>query len=197
MPAAPPVHPCTCRGSPSLATASLTGILPSGSRRPLRGPLSPHWLGLGFPAYGESGIRTHGAASGSTVFETARFDRSRISPSTPGTSTRAGFFPLPGGFSRAQEDSNLRPLDPQSNALSRLSYGHLCAVVPRLSSGSLHGASLPWLAQDFLVCAAPSSLYPARLAIHGWRARSRASLTSLALDFLVYGEGGIRTPGTL
>ena len=25
---------------------------------------------------------------------------------------------------RAQEDSNLRPLDPQSNALSRLSYGH-------------------------------------------------------------------------
>ncbi len=30
---------------------------------------------------GESGIRTHGAASGSTVFETARFDRSRISPS--------------------------------------------------------------------------------------------------------------------
>ena len=32
-------------------------------------------------ASGESGIRTHGAASGSTVFETARFDRSRISPS--------------------------------------------------------------------------------------------------------------------
>ena len=26
---------------------------------------------------------------------------------------------------RAQEDSNLRPLDPQSNALSRLSYGHI------------------------------------------------------------------------
>ena len=25
---------------------------------------------------------------------------------------------------RAQEDSNLRPLDPQSNALSKLSYGH-------------------------------------------------------------------------
>ncbi len=30
---------------------------------------------------------------------------------------------------RAQEDSNLRPLDPQSNALSRLSYGHL-SVLP-------------------------------------------------------------------
>jgi hypothetical protein len=30
---------------------------------------------------------------------------------------------------RAQEDSNLRPLDPQSNALSRLSYGH--PTVPR------------------------------------------------------------------
>ena len=27
-------------------------------------------------------------------------------------------------YLRAQEDSNLRPLDPQSNALSRLSYGH-------------------------------------------------------------------------
>ena len=39
---------------------------------------------------------------------------------------------------RAQEDSNLRPLDPQSNALSRLSYGHsahptvpACAMPPR------------------------------------------------------------------
>ena len=31
---------------------------------------------------GEGGIRTHGTLSGSTVFETARFNRSRTSPST-------------------------------------------------------------------------------------------------------------------
>ena len=131
---------------------------------------------------GESGIRTHGAASSSTVFETARFDRSRISPSTtdgarsasprmaetptkhtmsrgrrvqgqtgddqyrkavrvrrtrragghPGLAsaiplkTRGRLRQKPRGDQahRAQEDSNLRPLDPQSNALSRLSYGH-------------------------------------------------------------------------
>ncbi len=29
---------------------------------------------------GEGGIRTHGARKGSTVFETARFNRSRTSP---------------------------------------------------------------------------------------------------------------------
>ena len=41
-------------------------------------------------------------------------------------STRSS--PAPAGDDlaiRAQEDSNLRPLDPQSNALSRLSYGHI------------------------------------------------------------------------
>src|SRR4030042_740313 len=42
--------------------------------------------------------------SGSTDFESARFNRSRISPCQKTT--------------RAQEDSNLRPLDPPSNALS-------------------------------------------------------------------------------
>ncbi len=51
---------------------------------------------------------------------------------------------------RAQEDSNLRPLDPQSNALSRLSYGHLVVSPPYFR--------------------VPCS---------------------------TYGEGGIRTPGTL
>ena len=46
-------------------------------------------------------------------------ERMRV-PHPPRTSTcRGGGRPL-----RAQEDSNLRPLDPQSNALSRLSYGH-------------------------------------------------------------------------
>ena len=93
---------------------------------------------------GESGIRTHGAASGSTVFETARFDRSRISPD------------------RAQEDSNLRPLDPQSNALSRLSYGHMRVYAaplvrpctrrgsPSLATGSLSG--LPAVARPRHPC---------------------------------------------
>ena len=147
------------------------GVATEGERapRPPHDPQQPR---------GESGIRTHGAASGSTVFETARFDRSRISPSpwmgegrlrtwmykqtpsqrhdgarssrawthtaTTGTpwmgegrlrtcrrptsidSTRSS--PAPAGDDlaiRAQEDSNLRPLDPQSNALSRLSYGHI------------------------------------------------------------------------
>src|SRR3954464_14231192 len=32
---------------------------------------------------GEGGIRTHGTRKGSTVFETARFNRSRTSPCTP------------------------------------------------------------------------------------------------------------------
>ncbi len=64
---------------------------------------------------------------------------------------------------RAQEDSNLRPLDPQSNALSRLSYGHPAV------SGVL--------------------LLPDLLRRASTRMRGR-------LSFL-YGEGGIRTPGTL
>ena len=37
-------------------------------------PLSPLFSG------GEGGIRTHGTRKGSTVFETARFNRSRTSP---------------------------------------------------------------------------------------------------------------------
>ena len=39
-----------------------------------RNPLSPLFSG------GEGGIRTHGTRKGSTVFETARFNRSRTSP---------------------------------------------------------------------------------------------------------------------
>ena len=39
-------------------------------------------------------------------------------------------------FLRAQEDSNLRPLDPQSNALSRLSYGHMSTQRTRHIAGA-------------------------------------------------------------
>ena len=35
------------------------------------------------PDGGEGGIRTHGTRKGSTVFETARFNRSRTSPALP------------------------------------------------------------------------------------------------------------------
>jgi hypothetical protein len=80
---------------------------------------APQGAPLRKTARGESGIRTHGALTGSTVFETVRFDRSRISPRVVRPPRPASGRPL-----RAQEDSNLRPLDPQSNALSRLSYGH-------------------------------------------------------------------------
>ncbi len=51
-------------------------------------------------SYGETGIRTLGTVNGTTDFESVRFNRSRISPNY------------------ALEDSNLRPLGPQPNALS-------------------------------------------------------------------------------
>ena len=66
---------------------------------------------------------------------------------------------------RAQEDSNLRPLDPQSNALSRLSYGHLAH--PR------HTCFRRAFRQY-------------RHCTHPGQTRRNS-----------YGEGGIRTPGTL
>src|SRR5579885_1689837 len=65
--------------------------------------------GLGSAAYagGEGGIRTHGTRKGTTVFETARFNRSRTSPWRKGTGLilsgagRAGPVALHGGFAHA------------------------------------------------------------------------------------------------
>jgi hypothetical protein len=48
------------------------------------GPYRPRFLIIYFNYFkisgGEGGIRTHGTREGSTVFETARFNRSRTSP---------------------------------------------------------------------------------------------------------------------
>ncbi len=55
---------------------------------------------------GEGGIRTHGNFAATTVFETVLFNHSSTSPFLKNISWRAW------------EDSNLRPLAPQANALS-------------------------------------------------------------------------------
>ena len=195
------------------------------------GSVATQWPGVGCGSLvavqrprGESGIRTHGAASGSTVFETARFDRSRISP-------RPGM----GGGRRC---TRLRGADqnphPESSVPKRIRTSGLWIRNPMLYPAELWAHVTPRLPYVLAHCA-----HPAAASIHGLRrggdsnprypfgvqrlSRAPDSATLAPLQFRrppgqasiasnipstllarvvprgggnMSGEGGIRTPGT-
>ena len=92
---------------------------------------------------------------------------------------------------RAQEDLNLRPLEPQSNALSGLSYGHIAMYDPRSFTAFGEGGIRTHGARNRHNSLAGSPIQPL------------SHLSVIYLIYLIYcylintvlGERGIRTPG--
>ena len=85
------LHDSNCHGKARLVGISSPRLhgCPGSAKNEMsrvQNPISPLFSG------GEGGIRTHGTREGSTVFETARFNRSRTSPIGASALTRSRYY---------------------------------------------------------------------------------------------------------